>query len=77
LLEDEPSFARAEALRAYAKGLEQYRARAFDEAAAQFDAALAAVPDDGPSLEMKERCLAYATTPPPAGWRGDHVLTSK
>jgi adenylate cyclase len=69
--------ARAEALRAFAKGLEQYRACAFDEAAAQFDAALALSPDDGPSLEMKERCRAYAQTPPPADWRGDHVLTSK
>jgi adenylate cyclase len=77
VLDDDGGFAREEALRAYAKGLEQYRARAFDEAAAQFEAALALVPDDGPSLEMRERCRAYATDPPPAGWRGDHVLTSK
>jgi adenylate cyclase len=77
LLDDRPTSARAEALRAYAKGLEQYRARAFAEAEAQFDAALALVPDDGPSREMKERCRAYAQAPPPADWRGDHVLTSK
>ncbi|HYE93345.1 MAG TPA: adenylate/guanylate cyclase domain-containing protein, partial [Terriglobales bacterium] len=70
-------FARAEAMRAYAKGLEAYRACAFAEAEAQFDAALKLVPDDGPSLEMKARCREYAVTPPPAGWRGDHVLTSK
>jgi adenylate cyclase len=77
LTEDTPSFARAEALRAYAKGLEAYRARAFDEAAAQFDAALAADPGDGPSQEMKERCHELAASPPPADWRGEHVLTSK
>jgi adenylate cyclase len=77
LLDSDPTSARAEALRAYAKGLEQYRARAFAEAEGQFDAALALVPDDGPSREMKERCRAYAQTPPPADWRGDHVLTSK
>jgi len=34
-------------------------------------------PDDGPSREMKGRCRAYAQTPPPADWRGDHLLTSK
>ena len=77
LLDEGPEFARDEALRAYAKGLEQYRARAFDEAAAQFEAALAIMPHDGPSHEMRERCRAYAATPPPADWRGDHVLTSK
>jgi adenylate cyclase len=77
LLDDWAAFAREEALRAYAKGLEQYRARAFDEAAAQFEAALAVVPDDGPSHEMRERCREYSLNPPPADWRGDHVLTSK
>jgi hypothetical protein len=64
-------------LRAYAKGLEQYRARAFAEAAALFEAALVVAPDDGPSLEMRERCRTYMVAPPPADWRGDHVLTSK
>ena len=77
LLDDWTVFAREEALRAYAKGLEQFRARAFDEAAAQFEAALAVVPDDGPSHEMRERCREYSLNPPPADWRGDHVLTSK
>jgi adenylate cyclase len=77
LTEDTPAFTRAEALRAYAKGLEAYRARAFDEAAAQFDLVLAVVPEDGPAQEMKERCHELAASPPPAGWRGEHVLTSK
>jgi adenylate cyclase len=77
LVQDDPSFAHAEALRAYAKGLETYRAREFEEAAMQFEAALALVPDDGPSLEMRERCREMAKSPPPAGWRGEYVLTSK
>jgi adenylate cyclase len=77
LMDDAPAFGRAEALRAYAKGLEAYRARAFDEAAAQFEAALTADPDDGPSSEMKDRCQELKTSPPPADWRGEHVLTSK
>ena len=70
-------FAHAEAMRGYAKALETYRSGAFVEAAEQFDAVLTLVPDDGPSLEMKERCLHYMAAPPPPGWRGDHVLTSK
>ena len=74
---DDPASARAEALRAYAKGLEAYRARAFTDAAALFEAALALVPDDGPSIEMRERCHELAANPPPADWRGEHVLTSK
>jgi adenylate cyclase len=69
--------ARAEMLGLYAKGLELYRGRAFEEAAAQFEAALAIAPEDGPSTEMLERCREYIAPPPPADWRGDHVLTSK
>ncbi len=77
LVQDNLTSEHAEALRAYAKGLEAYRAREFEEAAVQFDAALALVPDDGPSLEMRERCHELAKSPPPANWRGEHVLTSK
>ena len=77
LVQDDTAFAHAEALRTYAKGLEAYRARAFEEAALQFDAALALVPDDGPSHEMRERCNEMIAHPPPADWRGEHHLTSK
>ncbi|HEV8143932.1 MAG TPA: adenylate/guanylate cyclase domain-containing protein [Methylomirabilota bacterium] len=77
LVQDDTAFAHAEALRAYAKGLEAYRARAFEEAAQQFEAALALVPDDGPSHEMRERCHEMIANPPPADWRGDYHLTSK
>jgi adenylate cyclase len=77
LVQDDAAFAHAEALRAYAKGLEAYRARAFEEAAVQFDAALALVPDDGPSQEMRARCDEMIANPPPADWRGEHHLTSK
>jgi adenylate cyclase len=73
----DPTSAHAEALRAYAKGLEVYRARGFEEAAEQFEAALALVPEDGPSIEMRERCAELIKSPPPANWRGENVLTSK
>jgi len=77
LVQDNLTSEHAEALRAYAKGLEAYRARQFEEAAEQFAAALALVSDDGPSLEMCERCHEFLKSPPPADWRGEHVLTSK
>jgi adenylate cyclase len=77
LVQDDTAFAHSEALRAYAKGLEAYRARAFEEAAQQFEAALALVPEDGPSQEMRDRCHEMIVNPPPADWRGDYHLTSK
>ncbi len=72
-----PTPARAEVLQRYAVGLGAYRARRFDEAREHFAAALKADPDDGPSREMLPRCDDYIVTPPPADWRGEHVLHSK
>jgi adenylate cyclase len=68
---------RIEAWEHYAAGLAAYRARRFDEALEQFEAALKAEPEDGPSKEMIARCNEYLVTPPPDDWRGEHVLHSK
>jgi adenylate cyclase len=68
---------RVEAWERYAAGLAAYRVRKFDEAREQFEAALKAEPDDGPSKEMIARCEEYLVTPPPDDWRGEHVLHSK
>jgi adenylate cyclase len=68
---------RIEAWERYAAGLGAYRARRFDEALEQFEAALKAEPEDGPSKEMIARCNEYLVTPPPDDWRGEHVLHSK
>ena len=57
--------------------LAAYRARKFDEAREQFEAALKAEPEDGPSKEMITRCNEYLVTPPPDDWRGEQVLHSK
>jgi adenylate cyclase len=73
----EPTPRRIEAWEHYAAGLAAYRARKFDEAREQFEAALKAEPDDGPSREMITRCDEYLVTPPPEDWRGEHVLHSK
>jgi adenylate cyclase len=77
LLPEAPDPAALDAHRHYHEGLLAYRERRFKEAADHFETALAAAPDDGPSQEMRARCLEYVTDPPPPTWRGEHVLTSK
>ena len=77
IMPGEATPSRVEAWERYAAGLAAYRARKFDEAREQFEAALKAEPDDGPSREMITRCDEYLVTPPPEDWRGEHVLHSK
>jgi adenylate cyclase len=67
-----------ESLRAhYAEGLAAYRARRFDEARAAFNAALEAVPGDGPSRTLLARIAQFETNPPDAGWDGAWRLEQK
>ena len=54
----------------YAEGLAAYRARRFDDARAGFNAALAAVPGDGPSLALLKRIEGMQGNPPPSDWDG-------
>ncbi len=54
----------------YAEGLAAYRAGRFDDARNAFNAALEAVPDDGPSLTMLGRIEKLKGAPPPTGWDG-------
>src|ERR1700744_3595195 len=54
----------------YAEGLAAYRARRWDDARVAFQAALEAVPDDGPSKIFVQRIADLAANPPPADWDG-------
>jgi adenylate cyclase len=54
----------------YARGLAAYRARQWDEAASAFNAALEAVPGDGPARTMVERVAVFRASPPPENWDG-------
>jgi adenylate cyclase len=54
----------------YAEGLGAYRARRFDDARVSFNAALAAVPGDGPSMALLKRIEAMQANPPPPDWDG-------
>jgi len=61
----------------YAEGLAAYRARRFDEARAAFNAALEAVPGDGPSRTLLARIAQFETDPPAADWDGAWRLEQK
>jgi class 3 adenylate cyclase len=61
----------------YAEGLAAYRARRWDDARRAFQAALEAVPGDGPSMAMAGRVENFLANPPPADWDGAWRLDQK
>jgi class 3 adenylate cyclase len=61
----------------FAEGLAAYRAQRWDEARRAFEAALAAVPGDGPSMTFIKRIEKLAKTPPGDGWDGAWHLERK
>lgn len=64
-------------LERYAEGLAAFRAREWDRAVAAFEAALRAVPGDGPSRTMLERTHAFQVEPPPPDWDGVFAALTK
>ncbi|MBR0848345.1 HAMP domain-containing protein [Bradyrhizobium diazoefficiens] len=61
----------------YAEGLAAYRARRFDDARAAFNAALEAVPGDGPARTLLARIAQFEADPPGADWDGAWHLEQK
>ena len=61
----------------YAEGLAAYRERRWDDARRGFQAALEAVPGDGPAQAMVERVEKFRIDPPPADWDGAWRLDQK
>jgi adenylate cyclase len=61
----------------YAEGLTAYRAGRWDEARAAFNAGLAAVPGDGPSMMLVKRIDDLQKNGPPANWDGSWRLDRK
>jgi adenylate cyclase len=64
-------------LETYERGIQLYRAREFNDAAAAFNEVLAARPNDGPSVMYLERCQELMLAPPPMDWDGVYVMTHK
>jgi adenylate cyclase len=61
----------------YAEGLAAYRDRRWDDARSAFNAALEAVPGDGPSTALIRRIDTFAANPLPADWDGSWHLDRK
>jgi len=61
----------------YAEGLTAYRAGCWDEARVAFNAGLAAVPGDGPSVTFVKRIDDLQKNGPPANWDGSWHLDRK
>jgi adenylate cyclase len=61
----------------FAEGLAAYRAQRWDEARRAFEAALQAVPDDGPSMTFIKRMDKLIAAPPGEGWDGAWHLERK
>ncbi|MFN0157741.1 MAG: CHASE2 domain-containing protein [Bacteroidota bacterium] len=64
-------------LKRYAKALDLYRERLWEQAQAEFEACLQMRPDDYVSRLFAERSAIYKRNPPPQDWDGVFVLTSK
>ena len=61
----------------YSEGLSAYRARHWDDARRAFNAALEAVPGDGPSITLFHRVESLQKSPPAADWDGSWHLNNK
>lgn len=61
----------------YRQGLAAYRSRRWEDARSCFNAALALVPDDGPSLALLHRIDGFQGNPPAADWDGSWQMEHK
>ena len=61
----------------FSDGLAAYRAQRWNDARRAFEAALLAVPSDGPSMTFIKRLDDLAAAPPGDGWDGAWHLEKK
>jgi class 3 adenylate cyclase len=62
--------------KAYSAAFDLYAGGDFDRGGEAFDALLREYPGDGPSIALRERCRAFAQSPP-EGWDGVFIIKSK
>ena len=61
----------------FTEGLASYRAQRWEEARRCFEAAILAIPGDGPSMTFIQRIEKLAKNPPGEGWNGAWHLERK
>jgi adenylate cyclase len=61
----------------FSEGLAAYRAQRWEEARSAFEAALRAIPGDGPSMTFIQRIDRLTAAPPGEGWDGAWHLERK
>lgn len=66
-----------EILPRFNEGLEFYKSAQWEHGLACFETILESHPEDGPSKTYLERCRNYLASPPPPGWDGVFLMTSK
>jgi class 3 adenylate cyclase/HAMP domain-containing protein len=59
------------------QGMKLYYNRSFAEAAQKFKEALSVIPDDFNAGNLYNRCMDYASNPPPGNWNGVEVMKTK
>jgi class 3 adenylate cyclase len=76
-LKDGLTAAQLELRARFAEGLAAYRAQRWEDARRAFEAALLAIPGDGPSMAFIKRIDRLVATPPGEGWDGAWHLERK
>ena len=71
------SIAEQKAWPVHNQGMKLYYTRSFSEAAQKFKEALSFLPKDFNAENLYNRCLEYASTPPPQDWNGVEIMKSK
>jgi adenylate cyclase len=59
------------------RALDAYLVRRFREAATTLSEVLEVIPNDIAATTLRERAIRFDREPPPADWRGAHVMTEK
>jgi hypothetical protein len=62
---------------AHNQGMKLYYNRSFNEAALKFKEALGILPGDFNAENLYNRCMDYASNPPPENWNGVEVMKTK